>query len=199
MSLRGKFDNIGMQDGENIAQYCSTIKDVINAIKGATSTIDDDKVLRKVLRTLLPIYAIRFFAIQELRCILGNNLSLEDLIDRLTAFELSIFDNYKPKNMEYNFNAKLSLKEHNEKKKKKKKKKKEKYVSSDSDIDEEDVDQLEALLARRFHRGRGKFKGKLPIMCFNCNEVGHITTRCPEKKNYRGGDKYKSKRDEDKK
>ena len=64
------------------------------------------------------------------------------------------------------------MKEPNEKKKKKVK-----YGSSDNDIDEEDVEQLEALLARRFHRGKGKFKGKLPIMCFNCNEVGHIFSR----------------------
>ena len=79
------------------------------------------------------------------------------------------------------------------------KKKNLKYVSSDSDIDEEDVDQLEALLSRRFCRGKDKFKGTLPIMCFNCNDVGHIVARCPEKKNYRGGDKYKSRRDEYKK
>ena len=70
---------------------------------------------------------------------------------------------------------------------------------SDIDIDEEDVDKLEALLARIFHRGKGNFKGKLPTMCFNCNEVSHIAARNPEKKNYRGGDKYKSRRDEDSK
>ena len=46
---------------------------------------------------------------------------------------------------------------------------------------------MEALLARRFHKGKGKFKGKLPIICFNCNEVGHITTRCPQKRNYKQG------------
>ena len=51
------------------------------------------------------------------------------------------------------------------------------YVSSDSSIDENDVDQLEALLARRFHRGKDKFKGKLPIISFICNEVGHIAAR----------------------
>ena len=34
-------------------------------------------------------------------------------------------------------------------------------------------------------------------MCFNCNEVGHITTRCLVKKKYKNGDKYRSKRDED--
>ena len=50
-----------------------------------------------------------------------------------------------------------------------------------------------------FHRGKGKFKGKLPIMCFNCNEVGDIVARCPKKKNNRSGDKYRSERDEDNK
>ena len=76
------------------------------------------------------------------------------------------------------------------------KKKKTKYVSSDNDTD---VVQLKPLLERRFHRGKGKFKGKLPIICFNCNEVGHIASRCLEKKNYRGGNKYKSRGDEDNK
>ena len=55
-------------------------------------------------------------------------------------------------------------------------------MSSDSDMDEEDVEQLEALLARRFHKGKGKFKGKLPIMCFNYKGVGHNAARCTQKK-----------------
>ena len=82
---------------------------------------------------------------------------------------------------------------------KRERRKKEKYVSSGSDTDEEDVEKLEALLTIRFHNDKGKFKGKLCITCFNCNEVGHIAARCLEKKNYKGGDKYKSGRDENKK
>ena len=58
-------------------------------------------------------------------------------------------------------------------------------------------------MARRFHRGKGKFKGKLPIICFNCNEVGHIATRCTQKKKeYKEGSKYKdykNRREDDKK
>ena len=72
-------------------------------------------------------------------------------------------------------------------------------MSSDSDTNEEDVDQLQEMLARRFHRVKGNFKGKLPIICFNCNEIGHIASRCPEKNNNRGGEKYKSRRDKDNK
>ena len=92
-SLRGKFDDMRMEEGENIAQYVENIKEVVNAKRGATGKINDDIVLRKVLRTLLPIYVIRFSPIQELRCIQGNDLSLEGLVGRLTSFELSNFNN----------------------------------------------------------------------------------------------------------
>ena len=76
-----------------------------------------------------------------------------------------------------------------------------KYVDSDSEIDDEDIEELEALLAKKFHRGKGKYKGKMPIICFNCHEVGHISARCPKKKNKdeKYGDKYKSRRDDDNK
>ena len=67
----------------------------------------------------MPIYVTRISTIQELRCILGNNLSLQGLIGRLTNFDLSNFDNYKPKNIESSFKAKVSLKQPNENNKKK--------------------------------------------------------------------------------
>ena len=153
-SLKGKFDYMRMEEGENIAQYVDRIKEVVSVIKGATSQIEDDTILRKILRTLLPIYAIRFSAIQELRCIPGNNLTLEGLVGRLTAFELSNFNNYKPESLESNFKAKFLLKYSDEKKQKKKRKIK--HVSSDSDTNEEDVEQLEEMLTRRFHRGKKK-------------------------------------------
>ena len=96
-------------------------------------------MMRKVLRTLLPIYYIRVLAIQALRCIPGIKLSLEGIVSRLTAFELSNFDNYRPENLEFSFKAKLLLKDIEEVKQKKKKKKI-KYASNDSNIDEEDVE-----------------------------------------------------------
>ena len=41
-SLRGKFDYMRMEEGDNISQYVSRIKEVVSAIRGATSHIDDD-------------------------------------------------------------------------------------------------------------------------------------------------------------
>ena len=126
-----------MEEGENISQYVARIKEVVSAIKGATGHIDDDTLLSKVLRTLLHVYAIRVSSIHQLRCIPRNNLTLDDLVGRLTAFELSNFDNYKRESLESIFKAKLLLKYFDEKKQRKKKRIK--HMSSDSDNEEEDV------------------------------------------------------------
>ena len=78
----------------------------------------------------------------------------------------------------------------------KKKNGKGKHVSSDSSTNEDDVDQLDALLERRFHRGRGKFRVKFPIIYFKCNEVGHIVARCTQKKNYKDESRFKNKKED---
>ena len=49
-----------MMEGENIVQYCKRIKEVVNAIQGANGTLEDEKVLRKVLRTLIPVMSLGF-------------------------------------------------------------------------------------------------------------------------------------------
>ena len=67
--------------------------------------------MSKVLRILLPIYAIRVSTIQELICIVGNDFTLEVQVGRLTIFEISNFDNYKLENIESTFKAKVSFKD----------------------------------------------------------------------------------------
>ena len=61
-TLRCKFDDMKMLESETIAQYCERIKDVVNAI-GANRKIEDETMVNKFLRTVLPKYAIRVSAI----------------------------------------------------------------------------------------------------------------------------------------
>jgi len=175
-SLRGKFDDMNMEEGENVVQYVARVKEIVSVIRSLGGQLQEEIVSRKYLRDLIPIYAIRVSTIKELRCVPRNTLTFKGINERLTAFELSNFDNYKPVKFESTFKAKMIVRDTKEVQTNKNNGKG-KHVSTDSSTDEDDVDQLEALLARIFHRGRGKFRGKFPIICFNCNEVGHIAAR----------------------
>ena len=168
-----------MREDENIAKYVERVKACVSAIRAAGGDIKGETVVSKVLRTLLPVYAIRVSAIQERRCEANHQINLEAIVGRLTAFELDNFDNYVPasKNMESTFEAKLSLKEKS-KKKLQSESEDESDLSSDSDLE-----VIEALLARKYSRGRGKYKGKVPLIFFSCEEIGHIAARCPNNQN----------------
>ena len=53
------------------------------------------------------------------------------------------------------------------------------------------------MIARRFPKGKGKYIGKIPLIFFSCEEVGHIAARCPnrEGKEENKHEKYKGKND----
>ena len=162
-SLRGKFDQMRMREDENIAKYVERIKASVSAIKAFGGDIKDETVVSKVLRTLLPIYAIRVSSIQEMRCDPKRNMTLDALVGRLTVFELDNYDNYVPssKGIKSTFEAKLSLKKKCGKSKAMKFESEEEEESSNSDLE-----VIEALLVRKYPKGRGNYKGKIPLICF---------------------------------
>ena len=168
-----------MREDENITKYVEIIKASVSAIKEFGGDIDDKIVVRKVLRTILPIYEIRVSTIQEMICDPNTNITLDALVGRLIAFELDNYDNYVPssKGIQLAFEAKLSLK---------KKIKKSKANQSESEEEKEecsdnDLEVVEALFARKYSKDKGKYKGKIPLIYFSCEEVGHIVVRCPNR------------------
>ena len=38
----------------------------------------------------------------------------------------------------------------------------------------ENLDDEESLFVSRLNKGAGKYKGKLPLKCFNCGRIGHF-------------------------
>ena len=42
-------------------------------------------------------------------------------------------------------------------------------------------DEEYAYFMRKIKPGKGKFKGKLPLICFGCGEVWHFVAKCPNK------------------
>ena len=52
----------------------------MSTIKSSREDIEEKIVVRKVLKTLLPIYAIRVSTIQEMICDLNNKINLDALV-----------------------------------------------------------------------------------------------------------------------
>jgi hypothetical protein len=57
--------------------------------------------------------------------------------------------------------------------------------SSSNDFSEDDEEEV-ANFVRGFNKGTNdKYKGKRPLICFNCDGIGHFSNKCPHKKNKR--------------
>ena len=52
-----------MREDENVAKYVERIKASLRAIKASGGDIQEETIVNKVLKTLLPIYAIRVSSI----------------------------------------------------------------------------------------------------------------------------------------
>ena len=68
----------------------------------------------------------------------------------------------------------------------------------------ENLDDEEALFVSKLKKGTGKYKGKLPLKCFNCGRIGHFSHKCSYPKQeesdheesccHKGKKKFKKKR-----
>jgi hypothetical protein len=106
-----------------------------------------------------------------------------------TAYEMRT-EQENPYVKEENFKA--------SKRSKKNKKEQEEYsINNDVSEDDEEV----ANFVKRLNKGtNGRYRGKLPLICFNCDGIGHFANKCPHKKKRndegysKGRQTYKGKR-----
>ena len=65
--------------------------------------------------------------------------------------------------------------------------------SKNSNNDESDSEE-EANFVRKIKRGIGKYKGKLPLICFECGKIGHFASKCPYAKDQNSDDENSDKK-----
>jgi hypothetical protein len=186
-TYRGQFEQLKMKEDENIAAYFLRFDETVNAIIGLGEEIEESVIVQKVLRSLPMRFNPKISTLEERSDL--NSISMDELHGIFTAYEMRTKQE-NPDVKEASFKA--------SKRSKKKKKEQEEY-SNNSDVSEDDEEV--ANFVKRLNKGtNGRYRGNLPLICFNCDGIGHFANKCPHKKKRndegysKGKHTYKGKR-----
>jgi uncharacterized lipoprotein YehR (DUF1307 family) len=135
---REEFENLKMNEKEDIATYILRVDEVVNAIRGLVEELDESLVVQKVLRSLLLKYHDKVSAIEETRDL--TKMKMDELHGSLITYEMRTGTKSDQPNNEAAFKSTKKTKD------------------KDNDLDEE----IENFV-RRFQKGSGRYKGKSPL------------------------------------
>jgi hypothetical protein len=83
---RAEFENLKMNEKEDISTYLLRVDEAVNAIRGLGEEIDESLVVQKVLRSLLLKYVAKVSAIEETRDL--TKMTTDELHGSLIAYEM---------------------------------------------------------------------------------------------------------------
>jgi hypothetical protein len=186
-TYRGQFEQLKMKEDENIVAYFLRFDETVNAIIVLGEKIEESVIVQKVLRSLPMIFDPKISTLEEISDL--DSISMDELHGIFTAYEMrSEQENLDVKELAFK-ESKIS----------KKNEKQQEEHSNNSDVlkDDEEV----ANFVKRLKKGTdGRYRGKLPLICFNCDGIGHFDNKCPHKKKKndegysKGKQTYKGKR-----
>jgi hypothetical protein len=149
--------------------------------------IKESVIVQKVLRSLPMIFDPKISSLEERSDL--NSISMDELHGIFTAYEMRI-EHENPDIKEVAFKA--------SKKSNQKGRQKEEH-SNNSDVSEDDEEVTN--FVKRLNKGTDcRYRGKIPLICFNCDGIGHFDNKFPYKKKIndegysKGKQTYKGKR-----
>lgn len=106
-NLWRQFDNLAMKEGESIKDFHSRVAEIVNQIKVTGETIDEKKIVERILRSLTPKFEHVVAVIEETKDL--GKLPMTELMGSLVAHEqrLSRFTNQQ---LEQAFQSKVDIK-----------------------------------------------------------------------------------------
>ena len=93
--LTSKFENLRMKEDENIHEFHMSILEIANASGALGEKMTDEKLVRKILRSLPKRFAMKVTAIEESQDI--SNMRVDELIGSLQTFEMAKCDRAEKK------------------------------------------------------------------------------------------------------
>jgi hypothetical protein len=186
-TYRGQFEQLKMKEDEDIIAYFLRVNETVNAIIGLGEEIEESVIVQKVLRSLPMRFNTKISTLEERSDL--NSISMDELHGIFTAYEMRT----EQENLDVKEEAFKASK-----RSKQKKKEQEEYSSS-NDVSEDD-EEMANFVKRLNKRTNGRYRGELPLICFNCDGIGHFAKKCPHKKKRndegysKGRQTYKGKR-----
>ena len=176
----GQFENLKMKEEENIVAYFLQVDEIVNIIKGLGEKVEEPIIVQKILRSLPMRFDCKISAIEERSNL--NTMTMDEIHGTLTAYEMKI-EQEDPVGKEAAFRV-------CNKRGTSKQKRKSKYNNHDDESNNEE----EVNFVRKLKRQICKYKGKLPLKCFERGRISHFASKCPYKGNLEsdGKNNYKT-------
>jgi hypothetical protein len=153
-----------MKEDEDISVYFLRVDEIVNAIIGLGEEIEESVIVQKILRSLHMRFNHKISALEE-------RLDLDSIsMDELHG----IFTTYEMRTEQENLDVKEAAFKASKRSKQKKKEQEEYNNRSDASEDDEEV----ANFVKRLNKGtNGRYRGKIPLICFNCDGIGHFANK----------------------
>jgi hypothetical protein len=192
--LGDKFEKLKMKEDEYSVAYFLRVDETMNTSRGLGEEFDELVVTQKFLISLPMIFHLKISALEERTYL--DSLSMDELHGIFTTYEMMI-EQENQIMKETVFKASKKMKKQN--------KKKSKLDCSHNDDLEEDEEVVN--FVRKLKRGNEKYKGMFALKFFNCDGIGHFSSKLPytkikgsdeeedpkKKKKNQKGDKRKNK------
>jgi len=174
--FRVKFEQLKMREDEDIVAYIQHVDETTNTLEGLVELVETKIVVRKILKTLPTRFNPKVSVLEDrsnLTC-----LSIDELHGILTPYEMRIEEEDDISHLETTFAASKK----NSKDKQTSKAKTCNCKDEEKEEDEEEfLDKEFAYFMQKMRTCMGKFKGKIPLICFDCGEVGNFAAKSPHK------------------
>jgi hypothetical protein len=154
-----QFENLKMKEEENIVEYFHRVDEVVNSIRAIGEELEDKPIVKKILRSLPMRYDAKISIIEDRSDL--DTLTVDQLHGIFTAYEMRTRNGKSSKN-ETTFKASKMRQEKNTNDELS-------YIS----------DEETAKFIKKLKKGIGKYKGKIPLICFNYGKIGHFANKCP--------------------
>jgi hypothetical protein len=167
-----------MKEYDNIAAYFLQVDETMNVIIGLGEEIKESVIVQKVLRSLPMRFDPKISTLEERSHL--NSINMEELHGIFTTYEMRT----EQENLDLKEASFKASKRSNQKEKQ------QEEHSSNNDVSEDDEEV--ANFIKRLNKGTDdRYRGKLPLICFNCDGIGIFAKKIPHKK--KGNDEGYSK------